>query len=107
MNNDNILNPIETYDGPVLDELLVLIENIPNNTSSISNMLVNFAKEVYDSLNGKESLITSSSGFNVVKDRIVWYNRTSAGAPFIAIPKYFISKKHIVDYFIDEVAEKS
>lgn len=83
------------------------IENIPNNISSISNMLVNFAKEVYDGLNGKESLITSSSGFNVVKDRIVWYNRTSAGAPFIAIPKYFRSKKHIVDYFIDEVAEKS
>jgi translation initiation factor IF-2 len=25
MNNDNILNPIETYDGPVLDELLDLI----------------------------------------------------------------------------------
>ena len=31
MNNDNILIPIETYDGPVLDELLDLIENMPNN----------------------------------------------------------------------------
>ena len=31
MNNDNILIPIETYDGPVLDELFDLIENIPTN----------------------------------------------------------------------------
>jgi len=83
------------------------IENIPNNSSAITTMLVNFAKEVYDGLDGKESLITSSSGFNIVRDRIVWYNRNSAGAPFIVIPKYFRSKKHIVDYFIDEVAEKS
>lgn len=83
------------------------VENISNNVASISNMLINFAKEVYDGLNGKESLITSTNGFNVIKDRIVWYNRNSAGAPFIIIPKYFKSKKHIVDYFIDEVAEKS
>ncbi len=83
------------------------IENIPNNSSAITTMLVNFAKDVYDGLDGKESLITSSSSFNIVRDRIVWYNRNSAGAPFIIIPKYFRSKKHIVDYFIDEVAEKS
>jgi hypothetical protein len=35
MNNDNILIPIETYDGPVLDELLDLIENMPNNQNVI------------------------------------------------------------------------
>lgn len=35
MNNDNILIPIETYDGPVLDELLVLIENMPSNQNAI------------------------------------------------------------------------
>ena len=35
MNNDNILNPIETYDEPVLDELLDLIENMPNNQNVI------------------------------------------------------------------------
>ena len=35
MNNDNILIRIETYDGPVLDELLDLIENMPNNQNVI------------------------------------------------------------------------
>ena len=35
MNNDNILIPIETYDGPVFDELLDLIENMPNNQNVI------------------------------------------------------------------------
>lgn len=84
----------------------VWMENILNNDSSIENMLINFTKNVYDGLDGKENIISSSPAFQVVKDRISWYNRTSPNAPMIFIPKYFNSKKQIVDYFIDDIAEK-
>lgn len=83
------------------------IERIANNQSSIEEMLIDFTKSVYDGLDGKEEFIKNSSAFQVVRDRIVWYNRASAGAPFIFLPKYFTSKKQIVDYFIDDVAERS
>lgn len=83
------------------------IENVSNNESSIAQMLVNFAKDVYSGLDGKESLIQSSPAFNIVKDRIAWYNHTSPDAPIVYMPGYFTSKKQIVDYFIDDVAEKS
>lgn len=82
------------------------IERIPNDSVSIENMLITFAKEVYDGLNGKENIIKSSASFQVVKDRIIWYNHSSPNSPMIWIPKYFSSKKQIVDYFIDDVAER-
>lgn len=81
------------------------IENITNDESSIENLLITFAKEVYAGLDGKEQIIRSSPAFQVVKNRIVWYNHNSSGAPFIMLPKYFTSKKQIVDFFIDDVAE--
>lgn len=83
------------------------IEQVYNNDRSIELMLINFAKSVYSGLNGKEGLIASTSGFRIVKNKILWYNHTTPEAPFIFIPKYFTSKKQIVDLFIDEVAKKS
>lgn len=82
-------------------------EPIPNNSSAISNMIVNFAKEVYSGLNGLDTLITSCSNFQSVLNDIVWYNHKAQGDPMVFIPKYFASKKSIVDYFIDEVAQKA
>ncbi len=84
----------------------IWMERIPNNVTSISDMLVKFAKDVYQGLDGKEDEITNSSAFKIILDRISWYNRTSPDSPMIFIPKYFTSKKQLVDYFIDDVANK-
>jgi hypothetical protein len=83
------------------------MERVTNNSGSIEYMLVNFAKTVYDGLDGKESLIKSSPAFQVVKDRIVQYNHSSPESPMIWLPRYFGSKKQIVDYFIDDVADRT
>jgi hypothetical protein len=82
------------------------VENITNDEGSISQMLINFAKEVYQGLDGLDSVIESSPNFQAIKDRIVYFNKSSEGDPIVYIPK-FNSKKHIVDYFIDDVAEKA
>jgi hypothetical protein len=82
-------------------------EDISNDPGSIENMLIDFAKDVYDGLNGKENIIRTSPAFQVVKDRIVWYNHTSPRAPMVWLPRYFSSKKQIVDYFIDDVADRT
>lgn len=81
------------------------IESVPNSESSIELMLVNFAKQVYQGLDGLEAYIRTAPGFQAVKDRIVTYNRLSQGDNFIFIPNYFTSRKQIVDFFIDDVAE--
>jgi len=83
------------------------VESISNNEPSIENMLVQFAKDVYSGLDGKEDLIRSSPAFNILKDRIVWYNHTSPNAPMVFIPRNFKSKKEMVDYFIDSIANKT
>lgn len=80
--------------------------NIPANESSIETMLTNFAKEVYLGLDGKESIIQSTPGFQVVKDRIVGNNRSNAGYNMVIMPNYLSSKKQIVDLFIDDVAKR-
>lgn len=81
------------------------VESVSNDEASISSMLVQFAKDIYSGLNGKEAHITTSPAFQVIRDRIVTYNRASAGDAMVFIPKYFSSKKQIVDMFIDDVAE--
>lgn len=84
----------------------VWAESITNSQSSIENMVTQFAKEVYQGLNSLDNLIRSTSGFNKVVDDIVWYNKSSAGDDVVFIPKKFTSKKSIVDFFMDEVAQK-
>lgn len=83
------------------------IEQTPNNAGSISNMLVGWAKEVYSGLNGKEGLITSSPAFQAIVEQIAWYNHTSAGDNMVVIPTMYSNKKSLVDYFIDDVAQKA
>jgi len=81
------------------------VESVVNSDASIEAMLLNFAKEVYDGLNGMESKIVSSPAFQQVKESIVFGNHKAAGDNIIIIPKMYKSKKHIVDYFIDDVAK--
>lgn len=80
---------------------------VVNEPSAIENMLVNFAKEVYSGLNGHESAITGSPTFQKIKSDIIWYNHASAGDNAVIIPKEFTSKKDLVDYFIDDVAQNA
>lgn len=83
------------------------IERYPNDPSGIQNMLLSFAKEVYDGLDGLDSEIISSPLFKATVDNIAWYNHTSAGDQIVFIPKFFKSKKDIVDHFIDDVAKRA
>ena len=78
-----------------------------NNESAISDLIVKFAKEVYSGLDGRESIIRSTAGFQAVVDRIVFFNRKLTSGSMIFIPPEFHSKKQMVDYFIDDVAEKA
>jgi hypothetical protein len=83
------------------------VESVANDRPSIESMLVQFAKDVYQGLNGKESIIRSTPGFRAIADKITFYNHQAEGNPMVFIPRYFKSKKQIVDYFIDDVAQKA
>jgi hypothetical protein len=83
------------------------IEKYSNDPTGIQNMLINFAKEVYDGLDGLESEMLASPLFKATVDNIAWYNHTSAGDQIVFIPKFFKSKKDIVDHFIDDVANRA
>lgn len=81
--------------------------NIPATESSIETMLINFAKDVYIGLDGKESIIQSTPGFQIVRDRILSNNRSNLGYNMVIMPNYLTSKKQIVDLFIDDVAKRT
>lgn len=83
------------------------VENVSNDEASIGAMLIKFAKQVYQGLDNLDNVISATAGFDVVKNKITFYNRTSAGDQMIFIPKYFTSKKQIVDTFIDDVAKNA
>lgn len=82
-------------------------ESVSNDKNSIENMVINFAKQVYQGLDNLDSVIRSTPSFENVVDKIVFYNHTSVGDPIVFIPSYFTSKKQLVDMFIDDVAEKA
>lgn len=79
---------------------------VANNRSNIENMVVQFAKDVYPDLNGKEQLIQSSPYFKAVVDQIAHTNLYNPGSAETLIPSIFHSKKQVVDYFIDDVAKR-
>lgn len=83
------------------------IINITNNESNIQQAILDFTKEVYKGLENQDSNILNSNKFNNIVDTITWYNRSSSGGPIVFIPKFFTSKKNLVDHFIDEVASKT
>lgn len=83
------------------------IENFPNTQSGVENMLLTFVKEVYKGLDGLDSVIKSSPGFKATVDEILWFNHSAAGDPIVFLPKFFTSKKQVVDHFIDDIAAKA
>jgi len=78
-----------------------------NNPANIDNMIIQFAKDIYPDLNGKENLIRNTAGFNAIKGQIVWFNSPNTGSSRIFIPNIFTSKKQLVNYFIDDVAKNA
>lgn len=89
------------------DPSLPATVSIVNNEQNIENMVIQFAKDVYSGLDGKENLIRNTAGFKAVVNEIAWYNTHSEGASVVMLPSQFGSKKHLVDYFIDDVAAAS
>lgn len=82
------------------------VEAYQNTSPGIESMLLDFTKEVYVGLDGLESIIKNTAGFKVILDKILHYNHAGHGNSIIYIPRMFQSKKSIVDFFIDDVAEK-
>lgn len=83
------------------------VENCHNDAGSIANMILGWAKEVYQGLDGLDSIIQNTPGFQALVDTITFHNNRSAGGPIVFIPPMFTSKKMVVDHFIDDVAEKA
>lgn len=98
------LNP--SYHEENLNRTTTWSVPVHNNPTSIENMLVDFAKQVYQGLDGQEENIKSAPSFKVVADAIEWFNHTSESAPLVFIPHMWHSRKEIVDSFIDDVAAK-
>ncbi len=80
------------------------VETTTNNEKSIEQMLVRFAKEVYEGLNGLENKMISLPAFQTVKQSIVLNNRDAVGDNIVILPQIYKSKKQVVDYFIDDLA---
>lgn len=80
------------------------IEKYPNTTSGITKMLLDFAKDVYNGLDGLDSRISNVGDFVNTLNKIEQYNVLSAGDNVVFLPKQFKTKKQIVDTFIDDVA---
>lgn len=78
-----------------------------NTPGNIEEMLVQFTKDTYSGLDGKESLIKSLPSFQGVKEDIEWFNIHNPGTSAIFIPRRYPSKKSLVDHFIDDVAKAS
>lgn len=76
-----------------------------NTPTNIENMLIQFTKDVYSGLDGKESVIRNTPAFQAVKQNITWSNIHNEGSSVIFLPKNFDTKKSVVDFFIDDVAK--
>ena len=83
------------------------IYNAQNDSDSISSLILSFVHEIYDGLEGQDSLIKSTEGFKLVVDIIEEYNLRARGANIVIFPPELSSKKTTVDVFIDEVASKA
>ncbi len=81
-------------------------EAATNNINGISDMLVKFAKQVYSGLDGLESLMKNLPTFQEIVFTITDINKTAEGSNTVYLPNNFVSKKQIVDMFIDDLAKK-
>ena len=78
---------------------------IQNNEQNIEDMVVQFAKDTYSGLDGKEQIIRSTPGFQNVVHQIASFNGHNQNSSQTFMPPSLRSKKQLVDYFIDDVAK--
>jgi len=83
------------------------VEQGSPNQASIESMVISFAKDVYSGLDSLDSVIKSTTNFRNIVNMIINFNITRQDDMGIFIPRTFVSKKQMVDYFIDEVASKA
>ena len=83
------------------------VENTTNDPGSIGQMLINFAKQVYQGLDGHEADLQASPFFQNLVETISWYNHEAPGSPSVFIPRMFTTKKQLVDPFVSDVATKT
>lgn len=79
-------------------------ENVPNNSSSIKNLVMSFVTDVYD-VNQYKSQIQNLPLFRVICSNIEKYNRTPSEDNIVFIPKTFKSKKALADVIVEELAK--
>jgi hypothetical protein len=103
--NNSTTTATQTKYHPIGDAPLPRDFPLTNTPDNIGNMIVQFAKDTYSGLDGKEDLIRNTPGFQVIKQKIAWANVYNPGSATIIIPSVFTSKKQLVDYFIDDVAK--
>lgn len=81
-------------------------ENYMNTSSGIKKMLLDFTHQIYSGLEGMDNIIQSTPEFLATADLIASRNSASKGDRTVFIPELFMSKKQIVDSFIDSIAAK-
>ena len=92
---------------PKGDAPLPMTWPLANSPGNVEEMMIQFAKDTYSGLDGKESLMRSLPSFQGVKEDIEWFNIHNPGTTAIFIPRRYPSKKSLVDHFIDDVAKAS
>lgn len=83
---------------------MVTLTNSPQNVEAA---VMQFAKDTYFGLDGKESIIQGTPGFMAVVSDINHFNELHLGSAGFFIPPTYTSKKQMTDYFIDDVAKMS
>ena len=76
----------------------------PTPSTDIGNTIVRWATNIYPDLQGHEDLIRSSAKFSQIVSEIQKYN-TATNPNYTFIPPFMTSRKSVVDYFIDEIAQ--
>src|SRR5208282_2510141 len=77
--------------------------NGDNSKQNIENVIIQFAKDVYSGLDGKENLIRNNPKFQYVVEEVSYVN-SSKDYSSIFMPTIWNTKKEMVDSFIDDVA---
>ena len=101
------VGPVSTQKKYPLKEDSALPSSMPiqNNEQNIEDMVVQFAKDTYSGLDGKEQIIRSTPGFQNVVHQIASFNGHNQNSSQTFMPPSLRSKKQLVDYFIDDVAK--
>ncbi len=95
------------YDKVLNSSSATWIESVAPNNSNIRNLVLDWMSEIYPETNQFEGQAANTAGFRNVVEEIQDYNAGNAAGKITYIPRMFVSKKAVVDVFIDDVASKA